>query len=515
VAGDFAAAQQDFQKVATLVADTAGQAEAHYNTYRAALEQKAWDTALKALLQAIRLDSKRFASYPVEKYSPQRILGAGGFGVALLCKHKYMDAQVVVKTLTHEEIGRAADKVFSEAQLLRQLEHPAIIRIADCGFMDEAARAKPFLVMDYFESQTLEAHVQQHGPMHLDDCLAVAQQVAQGLQAAHANGILHRDVKPANLLVRQDHGAWKVKIIDFGLALKQEFIADNAQTSKPRDTVVNSSVAGTLDYAAPEQMGRRKEPVGPYSDIFGFARTCSYALFQTTQPLFKHWQRIPLPLAQLLEQCLEEDPFKRPQSFTLVLQKLDGLHAAPVGPPARGRPRAEPILPTLEEAPFEAAELAMSVAELVPPVVAVRPAPRSHPEKPFSDRNESAVAESRTQQVQSLLALPAMALLCSGILGALGNVVFAIYGLLNNEVTHELDVTAAVSTTLVLLVCAAISVIPILGGVCMMKQRVYWLALVGSIAAIAGMCVCGIVGVPIGIWSLMVLHKPEVRSAFR
>ena len=94
-------------------------AEAHFNAYRAALEQRDWASALRELIEAVKLDGRRFAPFPVGKYHPLRILGAGGFGVAFLCKHKYMDAQVVVKALMLEDLGRDADKVFAEAQVLQ------------------------------------------------------------------------------------------------------------------------------------------------------------------------------------------------------------------------------------------------------------------------------------------------------------------------------------------------------------------------------------------------------------
>jgi tetratricopeptide (TPR) repeat protein len=330
VAGDFDAARQDFAAVATLVEDNKAQAEAHFNAYQVCLERHDWSAALGEFIQAVKLDAKRFASFPVGKYQPQRILGAGGFGVAFLCKHKYMDAQVVVKTLMLEDLGRDADKVFTEAQVLRQLDHSAVIRISDCGYVDAASKSRPFIVMDYFQGGTLEEYVKKHGPLSVDDLLGVARSVAEGLQAAHGKGILHRDVKPANLLVRKDGASWQVKVIDFGLALRQKVVKTtmNASTARQGKTLVGESIAGTLDYAAPEQMGRRNDPVGPSSDVYGWAKTCCYALFQTTQPLLKHWQSIPQPLARLLEKCLDEDPKGRPASFKGVLEGLNGLKAA-------------------------------------------------------------------------------------------------------------------------------------------------------------------------------------------
>jgi tRNA A-37 threonylcarbamoyl transferase component Bud32 len=331
VAGDFEAAQRDFEQVTTLTKDAGVQAEAHFNVYRAAVERREWDAALQAFLQATRLDAKRFAPFPVGKYHPERILGAGGFGVAFLCKHKYMEAHVVVKALTAEDLGRDADKVFTEAQVLRELDHSAIIRISDCGYVDSGSRSRPFLVMDYFEGMTLEEHVKQHGPLPANDLIAVARQVAAGLQAAHSKGILHRDVKPANLLVRKEKVGWRVKVIDFGLALRQSAERNTIVKGKPACTILATSIAGTLDYAAPEQLGRLREmSASPASDVYGFAKTCCFALFQTTQLLPKHWQSIPTLVAEVLERCLDEDPKKRPQGFAEIIRLLGGMVASPV-----------------------------------------------------------------------------------------------------------------------------------------------------------------------------------------
>jgi uracil-DNA glycosylase family 4 len=329
-AGDFQAAQSDFASVAGLVADPAARAEAHANAYQAALERRDWAAALTELREAVRLDAARFAPFPLEKYQPQRILGAGGFGVAFLCKHRYLNAEVVVKTLLGEDLDRGVEQVFAEAHALRQLDHPAIIRVQDCGF-GGPGESRPYLVMDYFDGSTLEEHARSQ-PLVPDDLPEVARLIASGLQAAHGKGILHRDVKPANLLVRRppEGEPWQVKLIDFGLALRktgrETLLASTA-------TLTGSSIAGTLDYAAPEQLGKVPgAAVGPASDVYGFGRTCCYALFQTPQPLPRHWRMLPEPLAELLECCLEERPEQRPQDFGAVLQRLGALV------PARRRP---------------------------------------------------------------------------------------------------------------------------------------------------------------------------------
>jgi serine/threonine protein kinase len=157
----------------------------------------------------------------------------------------------------------------------------------------------------------------------------MAGMVAEALQAAHAKGILHRDVKPANILVRKDEGKWSVKVIDFGLAVRQQtaFASAFGSSARKAQTLVGRTIAGTAEFVAPEQMGRRDESVGPYSDVYGWAKVCSYALFETTQPLRSHWSQLTRGFADLLEGCLTEDPGRRPQSFATILEKLDRVSA--------------------------------------------------------------------------------------------------------------------------------------------------------------------------------------------
>src|SRR5205823_3663755 len=196
--------------------------------------------------EAARLDAARFSPFPLSKYVPQRILGAGGFGVAFLCRHRYMAADVVVKTLASDDLDRDADLVFAEAQVLRQLDHPSIIRIQDCGFASPQEDSRPYLVMDYFAGATLE-ELAREKPLAVEEVVEVARQVAEGLQAAHSKGILHRDIKPANLLVCKEDKRWQAKLIDFGLALKRSGRETMLATA---NTLAGSSIAGTLDYAA-------------------------------------------------------------------------------------------------------------------------------------------------------------------------------------------------------------------------------------------------------------------------
>jgi hypothetical protein len=322
--GDFEGARQAFAEAARVSPESAAGAEARYNAYWAALEQGKWDEALDAIREAASLAPDRFAPFPLGRYQPRRILGAGGLGTAFLCRDLYLDADLVVKTLHAVELARSPEEVFREARVLQELSDPAVIGVRDCGYADPAARERPYVVMDYFPGQSLAAYVRQHGPLSPDDVLAVAGQVARGLLAAHRRGIYHRDLKPDNVLVRDEGGAWSVKIIDFGLAMGP-LVAETGWLGGPQEkSMLTTSMAGTTSYAPPEQLSRCPGvAVGPYSDVYGFGKTFCYALFAVPQPTLRQWRTVPEPLAELLGECVSEEWQERPRDFDTVLHRLD------------------------------------------------------------------------------------------------------------------------------------------------------------------------------------------------
>jgi serine/threonine protein kinase len=326
--GEYKGAREAFGRAAASARDNASRAEVYYNAYRAALEQRDWDDALQQLIEAIRIDGKRFAPFPVGRYTPQRIIGAGGFGVVFLCQHKHLQNPLVVKALLLDDLDRDADNVFSEAQLLTQLEDPAFVRASDCGYADPAKKSRPYLVMDYFDGLSLDEYVRQNGPLPLADLKLIAIPAARGLQVAHAKKILHRDIKPANLLVRQEMSGWRVKLIDFGLALKRSTLEDTVRSPGGwENTLASNSIAGTLDYAAPEQMGKLPGvPIGPHSDVYGFGKTCYFALLGTPDPDDRQKASLPLGWRKFLSDCTAQ-PDNRLPDFGAVLPRLTRLKA--------------------------------------------------------------------------------------------------------------------------------------------------------------------------------------------
>jgi serine/threonine protein kinase len=341
-AGDFVAAEGAFEEVARSAHDPGEKAEAYFNAYRAALEQKKWPTALEAIEKAAELDARQYALFPRSRYQAKAILGAGGFGAAFLCVDQFMQADVVVKSLHDGDFDRSADEVFAEARILRKMRHPAIVSVLDTNFADPANRARPYIVMDHFEGGSLETYLREHGELPVADLLEIAVQVADGMKAAHDHGILHRDLKPDNILVRQQNGRWHVCIIDFGLALHRDPTGGDA--SSMDKSILGGSVAGTMKYAPPEQQGELPgiKP-GTWSDVYTFGKTCCYALFRTTEPRMRHLEKIPVPLRDLLERCIEQELEHRIKDFGEVIERMRACRvpADPIRPVRPQVPNAE------------------------------------------------------------------------------------------------------------------------------------------------------------------------------
>ena len=357
VAGDFPEALADAREATQRLVDAGAKAEAHHAAYRAALELRQWDQALAELQKAIALDA-RYAPFPVHGHEVLSILGAGGFGVAFLCRNRYSGGQIVIKAFEDEGIDRDVADVFREAQILESLRHPGIIRLLDCGFSDPVHQQRPFLKLEHFDgSTTLDDHVQQSGPLTPDDLLPIARLTAEALHAAHQAGVLHRDVKPANLLVRRTSSGWEVRLIDFGLSLRRSLVQSSLARGGPHGrSMVGSAVAGTLHYAAPEQLDPSSSRlVGPRSDVFGFGRTCLFALFGVTRPRSKLIRALPDPWPDLLDDCCDETIDNRPADFAAVLERLKSA-----SPPERAeekpQPKAQPAASPQQPAPAKPAK---------------------------------------------------------------------------------------------------------------------------------------------------------------
>ncbi|VTS00087.1 SUMF1/EgtB/PvdO family nonheme iron enzyme [Tuwongella immobilis] len=348
-AGEFAAAVECQTLAANAPATTADErAEAHFKAYRAACELRRWEVALTELQAACALRPAEYRPFDLKRYEVLAILGAGGFGTVFHCRDRYkkdkrgQSLEYAIKTLHTADLDRDIESVFDEAHTLGVLEHPNIVRGLDQNFADSDRQQRPYLVLEYFAGPTLEAHLAGTGVLPLEDWLSVAEQIAAAVQAAHAEGVWHRDLKPGNVLVRREGSAWQVKVIDFGLAVKVPVARQVSQEVQAQASTTRAvSFTGTLEYAAPEQRGKLPGvKVGPYTDVFAFGKTCMWSLLGTLEPRGWHWKKLPEErrdgVQEFIERCAAEELSERLPNFDAVLTQLAALRgeSKPTGPSA-------------------------------------------------------------------------------------------------------------------------------------------------------------------------------------
>jgi len=176
----------------------------------------------------------------VSNYRVERLLGSGAMGTVYLAHDVHLERPVALKLLAAElaRDERFRERFLRESRTAARLEHPAIVPIYAAG----EAEGTLFLAMRYVEGSDLRDIIKRQGPLDPDRVVAIVSQVAEGLDAAHEAGLVHRDVKPGNILVDPSGRAY---LCDFGLAKHSSTV-----NSLTRDT----AFVGTIDYIAPEQI---------------------------------------------------------------------------------------------------------------------------------------------------------------------------------------------------------------------------------------------------------------------
>ncbi len=193
----------------------------------------------------------------IGRYEIERLLGQGAMGSVYLGSDRQLDRKVAVKTVRDLDLDdkRAAmflERFRNEARAAGRLSHPSIVAVYDVG---EEPSIGPFLVFEYVKGASLKQILRSRGPLAPEEAVSIAFQIASALDTAHAAGVIHRDVKPDNILVAEDGTA---KLADFGVAR----VPDAALTKE-------GQFLGTPCYAAPETLG--KAQYSPRSDLFSFA----------------------------------------------------------------------------------------------------------------------------------------------------------------------------------------------------------------------------------------------------
>jgi eukaryotic-like serine/threonine-protein kinase len=273
-----------------------------------------------------------------DRYRVVSLLGVGGMGRVYLCEDQKLAIQVAVKVL-HEALARdpgAVKRLIAEARHSIRLAHPNVVRVNNF----EDGEMVKFLVMEYVEGQTLAHLIADHGKLDEVEVRKIAIGICKGLEHAHAKKVIHRDIKPGNILLGKDGS---IKIADFG-------IARECRDSLSR--ITSQVAAGTLLYMAPEQLDGEG---GERSDLYSLGVVLYEMLsgdvpFRSGDVVGQIRTRSPKPLpgvssalAAVVMRCLEK---KAENRFGSALELYEALRshaaAAPRKPPVSARPDQDP-----------------------------------------------------------------------------------------------------------------------------------------------------------------------------
>jgi len=252
------------------------------------------------------------------------VLGQGGMGQVFRAEHAMMGREVAVKVLPRAKSTPDTEAAFRrEIRMLGRLDHPNLVRALDAGHDGKVY----YLVTELVDGVDLRKQVLKYGTLDEVAAAAVVSQVARGLAYAHTEGLVHRDVKPGNILVTP---AGRAKLLDVGLAGS---VLESESTRLGR-------VVGTMDYMAPEQI-RSPDTVGPAADVYGLGCTLYFVLAgqvpfpggtrqdkarrqltETPAPIQKFAPGVSDAFCRVVEAMMEKDPFQRIGTADAVIEWL-------------------------------------------------------------------------------------------------------------------------------------------------------------------------------------------------
>ncbi|HEV7860415.1 MAG TPA: protein kinase [Pyrinomonadaceae bacterium] len=305
-----------------------------FETEHSFMEQPALSLGMQVLVD---VPSGSLVGQLISHYKIVRLLGRGGMGEVYLAEDCRLERHVALKFLTHNFLddGRGKRYLAREAKAVALLEHPNICAV----YGIEEADGQNFIVMQFVEGQTLD-HLIDDDRLEVERILALAEQIASALSAAHARGIIHRDIKPQNIMVTASGG---VKVLDFGLAkLIEEKPGVKGAGDNPSQVSQQGLIIGTLAYMSPEQL--RAEELDYKSDIFSFgivldemlrgkncfkraseAETISAILANDPPPLDALTHLIKRETARIALKCLKKNRDERYQSTDELLLDVRSL----------------------------------------------------------------------------------------------------------------------------------------------------------------------------------------------
>jgi serine/threonine-protein kinase len=257
------------------------------------------------------------------RYVLERRLGSGGMATVMLARDTALDRPVAVKLLAEHLTGdrELRERFLREGRFAAQLSHPNVVAVYDTGEED----GRPYIVMECVDGRPLAEELERRGPLPAEEVVELGRQACAGLEHAHERGVVHRDIKPQNLLLRSDG---TLKVSDFGIARA----GDGTATLTEAGTVL-----GTAAYIAPELVDG--EPATRASDIYSLGavlyelltgrpprRIATIAQLSTAEPLTPpsaHQVGIPPHLEAIVMRCLAPNPASRPASARELAHELE------------------------------------------------------------------------------------------------------------------------------------------------------------------------------------------------
>jgi serine/threonine protein kinase len=241
------------------------------------------------------------------RYRVDATIGSGGMATVFRAHDRELGRPVAIKLLADNLAADAdfRDRFQREAQMAARLSHPNIVHVYDIARDDEG---RPFIVMELIDGESLAETLARSGRLTPARVREIGADCCAGLAYAHTAGLVHRDIKPHNLLV--DHGG-TVKVADFGIAHSLDGVA----------ITQTGTVLGTAGYLAPEQS--RGEAVTPATDIYALGVTL-HQLLTGHAPEAGPARAIPQPLRRVIVRCIDPDPANRPSAQELSLDLARG-----------------------------------------------------------------------------------------------------------------------------------------------------------------------------------------------
>ncbi|PYX91144.1 MAG: hypothetical protein DMG67_11000 [Acidobacteria bacterium] len=291
------------------------------------------------------------------KYRVEEKIGEGGMATVYRASHLHFNEELAIKVVNNalSENQDFLDRFKREAVITRKLHHPNAVRLDDFDITEDG---RPFIAMEYVRGKSLRTILQEKGNLPISRAFNIARQAALALGAAHQLGIVHRDIKPDNvLLVPQADGSDLVKVLDFGIAKATGEQLQSGPGYKPTST---GMVLGTPHYLSPEQArGKKSDQIDGRADLYALG-VMLYEMVTGELPfksdtaiemLLHHIQTAPVPtnilkpemnipesVSAMIMKALEKDPGQRFQTGELMAQALSDPEAivagaVPLGPP--------------------------------------------------------------------------------------------------------------------------------------------------------------------------------------